>query len=185
MSRNGYRVGRTSAYQGTSSLPGAEGASGAFDASRGVVFHPEISRGLAGLSEKSRRRGQLSPTAVAYAGVLVHELGHAMHPAGAHMVGDGRRYWDEAASEAAQADMMPAFLAQTFGHRSARPITKKPVYFGRYPKRVKELRIMSTLGSGAPHWRDRSARLWRRDFANATFEDRTKMIAKARAAVAR
>lgn len=153
---------------------------------QGIRFNPAWQGSVASLAGRYGKRGPLKPRQVEAFEKLLHEMLHqplvTREPGWYNGASNDQRLWEEAAAEQASQDLLPAALKQLFGYRmpaprrGARSLDRNPVLADR-SARQKAYRQWSTLASGSSDFQKRPARLARRDFLNASTEQRGRMLA--------
>lgn len=153
---------------------------------RGILFNPAWREQVMSLAGRYGKRGPLKPRQVEAFEKLLHEMLHQplvqREPGWYGAASNDQRLWEEAAAEQASQDLLPAALKQLFGfnrplaRRGARALDRDPVLADR-TARQRAYRQWSTLASGSSDFQKRPARLERRDFLNASTDERGRMLA--------
>lgn len=158
LGRQGYqRPHRQVSYVDTIHAPGglASHPTALADDKR-IHWSKRYHEGLNYFASRLGRRGWLDSQHLDAARAALHEGLHRPQP---NMTFTPQQLeWEEAATESAARDLMPAFLKQMYGHRFGAQYNT-----GSYGELTKNFRALSALGDPV---NSRPARLRRRDFLN-------------------
>ena len=174
MNRNGYQV-----PAGAAQLHAAPGQVdpnwGGYAQNGSVNFVGPTAGALTNLAGRMGKRGYVKPGQVQAAATMLHELAHLPFHARGGSEDPTIRDGEEGATESVAQDLLAPYMRQMFGYNVG-PLNARG---SAYAPQVQQVRQASTILSGAPNWRDRRARVWRRTYWNATPEQRAQMMAKA------
>jgi hypothetical protein len=185
LSRNGFPVRQ---YQTNMAPPEgfAAGSNSGWAQPGRVYLDPKVHVGLKGAAARLGKRGPIRRGEANALQVLMHEGLHQMRygrspdqftdPDGK----PGSQLWyEEGATEAATADLLPIFVRQMYGDRFGGHTNTA------YPDQLQNVRQLSVFGSGAKKFKDYKARVWRRSFLHADPNGRQRMVEEAHANQAR
>lgn len=183
LTQNGYPVAPyTTGVKPYPDPPGVTTNAVAFATPGEVNWTPQYVAALESLAKRLGKRGRLRPGQLGTASNALHEGIHQMRYGRTPSVNSGDRntpgtgaYWEEAATDAAAADLLPIFAAKMFGHRVP-SLDDAPLAYGDH---VTNLRQLSVFGSGAKNYKGYKARVWRRQFSHADAETRQRMADEA------
>lgn len=177
MNRNGYNVPAASATLHGSTPNGINSGWGGYADHKGINLIGNQAAALTNLAGRVGRRGYVKPGQVQAATTLLHELAHGpYHSRPASAVPNATEV-EEGATESVAQDLLAPYMRQVFGYNVG-PLHTRGSAYGQ---NVAQVRQASTILSGAPNWRDRRARVWRRSFWQAPAEQRAQMLADAAA----
>lgn len=154
-----------------------------FSNSAGVQFSEAERPNVEALASRYGRRGPIDPRLQSTLSLMIHEALHQStaqrEPGFWDTEGADTREWEEAAVEQSARNLLPAAMKQMFGARFNEQDYAVPTFF---QQPVKAFRQLSTFGSGAKSYKDRSARLWQRQFQQGDVATRRQMLDQANAA---
>lgn len=142
-------------------------------ATPGAVYAGHGQRGaLNSVAARWGKRGALTESQVEALRILMHENLHQMR----YGRGDGQvDRFEEGATEAVTQDLLPIFTAKMYGMRIPPNAIRTALGGVDYPGQARNVRQLSTFGSGAKTYQDRKARVWRRTFLHADSDERLRM----------
>lgn len=189
LTRNGFPVRDFTVQYGT---PDWAQTTDIGNAAPGEVYISPTEAGTLGAVAARRRLGKgLNERQIDAVRVLMHEQLHQMrYGRTPDVYGSGSRDagtpggYEEGATEAVTRDLLPIFINRMFGGESfpGAPVPLNGETGAAYPQQVTNVRQMSTFGSGAKSYKDRAARVWRRQFLHADEATRQQMVQQASAA---
>lgn len=142
---------------------------------------PSGMRDVTAAAARYGKRGKTTASQQAGIELMMHEALHQMRYGRTPQVNEGDgAYWEEAATESAARDALPALMAQLYGDRvstiSLRSRNAAHDEAGAYAENVKRLQQLSTFATGAGNYTTRPARVWRRSFLHADAATRQAML---------